>query len=400
MKALAWHGSGKIQCDTVPDPTIEESGDAIIKVTACAICGSDLHLMGGFIPNMEKGDILGHECMGEVVEIGKKVKKLKLGDRVVVPFNIACGECRMCKMELYSCCEKGNRKKELQVEAYGYPLAGAFGFGHSAGGYSGGQAEYVRVPYADVGPMKVNNDLSDEQLLFLSDIFPTGYMAAENCAIQKGQTIAVFGCGPVAQFAIKSAFLLSARTVIAIDTVPKRLKMARSNGADTIDFEKGKVQDQIRELTKGMGPDAVIDAVGLESHGAQGTMERVTSAVKSKLTSSERTYSLNEAIMACRPAGIVSVPGVYGGNVGPVAMGAFMNKGLTMKTGQTSVRKYMPKLMKMIEAKKIDLASVITHRSRKLEDGPELYKTFRDKDDGCVKVVIHPSSGNGSNKGK
>lgn len=390
MKALTWHGSGKIQCDTVADPTIEEPHDIVVKVTSCAICGSDLHLMGGFIPHMEKGDILGHECMGEVVEKGSSVKNLKIGDRVVVPFNIACGKCRMCKNELYSCCERANRKKELQVEAYGYPLAGAFGFGHSAGGYSGGQAEYVRVPFADVGPLKVNNDLTDEQVLFLSDIFPTGYMAAENCDIQAGQTIAVFGCGPVAQFAIMSAFLLGAKSVIAIDTVPERLRMAKRNGAITVDFGKGKVQDQIRELTDGKGPDAVIDAVGLESHGAQGTMERVASAVKETLTSSERTYSLNEAILACRPAGIVSVPGVYGGEVGPVAMGAFMNKGLTMKTGQTSVRKYMPKLLKMVEDEKIDLTSVITHRSKKLEDGPDLYKTFRDKKDGCIKVVIHP----------
>lgn len=328
--------------------------------------------------------------MGEVVEKGSAAKNLKIGDRVVFPFNIACGKCRMCKKELYACCERANRNKELQIEAYGYPVAGAFGVGHSAGGYSGGQAEYVRVPFADVGPLKVNNDLTDEQVLFISDIFPTGYMAAENCDIQRGQTIAVFGCGPVAQFAIMSAFLLSAKSVIAIDTVPERLKMAKKNGAVAIDFAKGKVQDQIRELTDGKGFDTVIDAVGLESHGAQGTMERVASAVQSKLTSLERTYSLNEAILACRPAGIVSVPGVYGGEVGSVAMGAFMNKCLTMKTGQTSVRKYMPKLLKMVEDKKIDLTSVITHRTKKLEDGPELYKTFRDKEDGCIKVVIHP----------
>lgn len=390
MKALAYHGRGDVRCDTVPDPKIEDVRDAIIKVTSCAICGSDLHLIGGFVPEMESGDVLGHECMGEVVEVGKDNKRLKVGDRVVIPFALACGECRMCKMELYSCCERSNRNGAKQAEALGYQVAGALGYSHLTGGYAGGQAEYLRVPFADFGAFVVPDGFSDDQVLFLSDIFPTGYMAAENCNIKPGQTIAVWGCGPVGLFSILSAFLLGAGRVIAIDSVPERLALARSFGAEIISYDDGSVLEKIRDMTHGNGPDAVIDAVGMESNGVETAMQKVASAVQSTVSASDRSYALNDAILCCRPGGIVSVPGVYIGSAVPTAMGAFMNKGLTMKTGQTHVHKYMPKLMQLIEEGKIDPAAVITHRAASLKDGPELYKTFRDKKDGCIKVVLHP----------
>jgi threonine dehydrogenase-like Zn-dependent dehydrogenase len=390
MKALVYHGRGDIRCDTVPDPAIEDGRDAIIKVTACAICGSDLHLIGGFVPEMKSGDVLGHECMGEVVEVGSENKRLKIGDRVVIPFCLACGECRMCRMELYSCCERTNREGDKQAKAIGYQVAGALGYSHMTGGYRGGQAEYVRIPYADFGAFVVPDGYSDEQVLFLSDIFPTGYMAAENCDIQPGQTIAVWGCGPVGLFSVISAFVLGAGRVIAIDSVPERLELAKSLGAETVDFRDGSVHDQLMELTGGLGPDAVIDAVGMESLGSETTMERVTSAVQSVVSASDRSYALNDAILSCRPGGVVSVPGVYMGSAVPTAMGAFMNKGLKMRTGQTHVHKYMPILMKLIEEGKVDPTVVITHRTANLEEGPDLYKTFRDKQDGCVKVVMFP----------
>jgi threonine dehydrogenase-like Zn-dependent dehydrogenase len=390
MKALVYHGRGDIRCDDVPDPKIEDGRDAILKVTACAICGSDLHLMGGFVPEMKSGDVLGHECMGEVVEVGRDNKRLKVGDRVVIPFCLACGECRMCKMELYSCCERSNRNSQEQAKALGYGVAGALGYSHLTGGYAGGQAEYVRIPFADFGAFIVPDGYSDEQVLFLSDIFPTGYMAAENCSIQQGQTIAVFGCGPVGLFAIMSAFVLGAGRVIAVDTIKERMDLARRLGAEVIDYKDGSVHDQILALTKGMGPDAVIDAVGMESMGSETTMQRVTSAVQSTISASDRPYALNDAILTCRPGGIVSVPGVYMGSAVPTAMGAFMNKGLSMKTGQTHVHKYMDKLMKLIEEGKVDPTMIISHRTADLGDGPDLYKTFRAKDDGCVKVVMFP----------
>jgi threonine dehydrogenase-like Zn-dependent dehydrogenase len=390
MKALVYHGRGDVRCDTVPDPIIEDGRDAIIKVTACAICGSDLHLIGGFVPTMKNGDILGHECMGEVVEVGRANKKLKVGDRVVIPFTLACGECRMCEMELYSCCERSNRNGAEQAKALGYPVSGALGYSHLTGGYAGGQAEYVRIPFADFGAFKVPGGYSDEQVLFLSDIYPTGYMAAENCGIKKGQTIVVFGCGPVGLFAIMSAFVLGAGRVIAIDAVPERMKLARKFGAETINYEDGNVHEQILSKTKGKGPDAVIDAVGMESHGAEGIVQKVTSTVQSKISATDRPYALNEAIKSCRPGGVVSVPGVYLGSSVPFSMGAFMNKGLTMKTGQTHVHRYMKKLMRLIEDGKIDPAAIITHTTADLNDGPELYETFRNKDDGCVKVVLFP----------
>jgi threonine dehydrogenase-like Zn-dependent dehydrogenase len=390
MKALVYHGRGDIRCDEVPDPKIEDGRDAIIKVTACAICGSDLHLMGGFVPEMKSGDVLGHECMGEVVEVGRDNKRLKVGDRVVIPFCLACGECRMCKMELYSCCERSNRNGKEQAKALGYAVSGALGYSHLTGGYSGGQAEYVRIPFADFGAFIVPDGYSDEQVLFLSDIFPPGYMAAENCDIKKGQTIAVFGCGPVGLFSIMSAFVLGAERVIAVDTVKERMALARKLGAEVIDYKDGSVHDQILALTKGKGPDAVIDAVGMESMGSETTMQRMTAAVQSTISASDRPYAFNDAILTCRPGGIVSVPGVYIGASVPTAMGAFMNKGLSMKTGQTHVHKYMDKLMKLIEEGKVDPTVIISHRTADLGDGPDLYKTFRAKEDGCVKVVMFP----------
>ncbi len=390
MKALVYHGRGDIRCDEVPDPKIEDGRDAIIKVTACAICGSDLHLMGGFVPEMKSGDVLGHECMGEVVEVGRENKRLKVGDRVVIPFCLACGECRMCKMELYSCCERSNRNGKEQAKALGYAVAGALGYSHLTGGYAGGQAEYVRIPFADFGAFIVPDGYSDEQVLFLSDIFPTGYMAAENCDIKKGQTIAVFGCGPVGLFSIMSAFVLGAKHVIAVDAVKERMDLARKLGAEVINYKDGSVHDQMLALTKGAGPDAVIDAVGMESMGSETAMQRMTAAVQSTISASDRPYALNDAILSCRPGGTVSVPGVYIGSAVSTAMGAFMNKGLSMKTGQTHVHKYMDKLMKLIEEGKVDPTVIISHRTADLGDGPDLYKTFRAKSDGCVKVVMFP----------
>jgi threonine dehydrogenase-like Zn-dependent dehydrogenase len=354
--------------------------------------------MGGFVPEMKDGDVLGHECMGEVVEVGRDNKRLKVGDRVVIPFCLACGECRMCRMELYSCCERSNRNGAKQAEALGYPVSGALGYSHLTGGYAGGQAEYARIPFADFGAFTVPDGYSDEQVLFLSDIFPTGYMAAENCDIKKGQTIAVWGCGPVGLFAIMSAFVLGAGRVIAIDSVKERMDLARKLGAEVFSYEDGSVHDQLLELTKGQGPDAVIDAVGMESIGSETTMQKIKSAVQSTVSATDRPYALNDAILCCRPGGIVSVPGVYIGAAVPTAMGAFMNKGLTMKTGQTHVHKYMKPLMRLIEERKVDPTIIITHRRAKLDDGPALYDTFRKKEDGCVKVVLFPHGAATANK--
>ncbi len=390
MRALIWNGKEDIRCESVPDPTIQEGRDAIIKVSACAICGSDLHLMGGFVPTMESGDILGHECMGEVVEVGRDNTKLKVGDRVVVPFTICCGECRQCKWGNWSACERTNPNGEMQAKVYGYPLAGLFGYSHITGGFPGGQAQYVRVPYADVGPIKVPDSLTDEQVLFLSDIFPTAYMAAEHCEITPEDTIAVWGCGPVGVLAVKSCFLLGAKRVIAIDTVPERLALAREAGAETLDYTDGDLQAKIMEMTHGQGPDAVIEAVGMESHGAT-TATSVISTVMSHTVSLERPFALNQAIMACRPGGIVSLPGVFAGPTGPINMGAFMQKGLTMKTGQTHMQRYLKPLLERIEKGEIDPSFIISHRANSLEEGPELYKTFRDKKDKCTKVVLRPN---------
>lgn len=389
MRALCWHGKGDIRCESVPDPGIEDPRDAIIKVSSCAICGSDLHLMDGYIPAMQKGDVLGHEFMGEVVEVGSGNKKLKVGDRVVVPFTICCGECEQCRRGNFSVCERSNRKPELAREAFGYPTAGLFGYSHLTGGYWGGQAEYVRVPFADVAPVKVPSGISDDQLLFLTDIFPTGWQAAVHCDIQPEDRVAIWGCGPVGQFTIRSALMLGAKQVIAIDTVPERLAMARAGGAETIDFAEGGVIDQLMQKTAGRGPDKCIDAVGMESH-ATASFDAVMDKAKAALMlETDRPHVLREAIMACRPGGIVSIPGVYGGLLDKVPMGAAMQKGLTFRMGQTHVNRYIEDLLRRVEEGQIDPSFVITHRLP-LEDGPEAYKTFRDKQDGCIKVVLTP----------
>jgi threonine dehydrogenase-like Zn-dependent dehydrogenase len=388
MRALCWHGKGDIRCDTVPDPTIEDARDVIIKVSSCAICGSDLHLMDGQMPTMESGDVLGHEFMGEVVEVGSAGHPLKKGDRIVVPFNINCGECRQCKLGNWSCCLRSNRNAAMAAAQFGYATAGLFGFSHLTGGYAGGQAEYVRVPMADVGPMKVPEGMSDEQALFLSDILPTGWQAADHCDITGGDIIAIWGGGPVGLFAIKSALIMGAERVIVIESVPERIALARTAGAtDIIDYTKEDVLERIKEITKGQGADAVIDCVGMEADGAHGLMG-VLSTVQSKLTSMQRPYALEQMIIAVRPSGIVSVPGVYAGPV-PVNMAAVVQKGLTMKTGQTHVKRYLEPLTKLIQDGTIDPTFLITHRSTNLADGPDLYKTFRDKQDGCVKVVFN-----------
>lgn len=393
MKALCWYGTSDVRVETVPDPKILNPRDAIIKITSTAICGSDLHLFDGYMPTMEKGDILGHEPMGEVVEIGKEVKNLKVGDRVVVPFTISCGECFFCQKEMFSLCDNSNPNAEIARKAMGHSPAGLFGFSHMLGGYPGGQAEYLRVPFADVGPLKIENDsLSDEQVLFLSDIFPTGYMAAENAQIEEGDTVAVWGCGPVGQMTIQSAWMLGAGRVIGIDMVPERLAMAAKHGkAETINFQQGdeSVYDRLMEMTGGRGPDRCVDAVGAEAH-ATGSFDAVVDAAKAAVfLGTDRPHVVREAIMCCRKGGTVSIPGAYVGFMDKLPLGAFMNKGLTIKTGQTHVQHYNKMLLKKIEAGEIDPSFIITHRL-KLDDAPEAYKTFRDKEDGCIKVVLKP----------
>lgn len=391
MKALCWHGTGDVRIDTVPDPKIQEPTDIIIKVTSSGICGSDLHLFDGFMPTMEKGDVLGHEPMGEVVEVGSAVTRLRKGDRVVVPFTISCGHCFFCKKTLFSCCDNTNPNAEIARKAMGHSPAGLFGFSHMLGGYAGGQAEYLRVPHADVGPIKIESGIPDEKVLFLSDIFPTGYMAAENCGIEPGDTVAVWGCGPVAQFAIKSAWMFRAGRVIAIDRVPERLAMAREHGnAETIDFSQEDVYDRLQEMTGGRGPDRCIDAVGCEAHAA-GSVDAVLDAAKAAvMLTTDRPHVLREAIMCCRKGGTISVPGAYVGVPDKIPFGALMNKGLTLRSGQTHIQRYLHPLLRKIEQGEIDPSFVITHRLS-LDEAPEAYKTFRDKKDGCIKVVLQPS---------
>jgi threonine dehydrogenase-like Zn-dependent dehydrogenase len=389
MRALCWHGKNDIRCDTVPDPRIEHPRDAIIKVTSCAICGSDLHIFDGVIPGMESGDVLGHETMGEVVEVGTEVANLRPGDRVVVPFTISCGECFFCKRGFYSGCERSNPNHKTAEKLWGHSPAGLFGYSHILGGYAGGQAEYLRVPYADIGPIKVPSTLTDDQVLFLSDIFPTGYMAADNCNIQEGDTIAVWGCGPVGQFAIRSAFILGAARVVAIDTVPERLALAKSLGAITIDFKEEDVYDRIQELTGGRGADSCIDAVGTEA-SATGSLDSVMDRVKvATFMGTDRPHVLRQAIHCCRNFGTVSIVGVYGGFLDKIPMGSAINRGLTFRMAQTPVQHYLPLLLERIEKGEIDPSFVITHHAS-LEEGPEMYKTFRAKEDGCIKVVLKP----------
>jgi threonine dehydrogenase-like Zn-dependent dehydrogenase len=389
MRALCWHGKKDIRCDNVADPTIEDGRDAIIKVTACAICGSDLHLYDGFMPGMEHGDIMGHEFMGEVMEVGRDNKKLKVGDRVVVPFTIICGECDQCRRGNFSVCERTNRNKEAADKAFGHTTAGLFGYTHLTGGYAGGQAEYVRVPYADVAPVIIPNGLSDEQVLFLGDILPTGWQAAVQCDIEPTDTVAIWGAGPVGQFALRSALMLGAKQVVVIDRVEERLTMARLGGATTINFDDESVIDRLQELTDGKGPEKCIDAVGMEAHVGRSIDSVYDRAKQALMLESDRPHVLREMIYVCRPAGTLSIPGVYGGLIDKVPFGALMNKGLTVRAGQTHVNRWTDDLLQRIQEGQIDPSFVITH-SMRLEDGPDMYKVFRDKEDGCIKVILKP----------
>ncbi len=390
MKAVCWHGTSDVRVDRVPDPQLADTTDVIIKVTSTAICGSDLHLYDGFMPTMQAGDVLGHEPMGIVVEVGSDVKKLKKGDRVVVPFTISCGQCWFCQQQLFSLCDTSNPNAAMAAKVMGHSPAGLLGYSHMLGGFAGGQAEYLRVPYADVGPIKIESDLDDEKVLFLSDIFPTGYMAAENAEILPGETVAVWGCGPVAQFAIQSAWMFKAGRVIAIDCVTERLELARRLGkAETIDFATQDVYETLMEMTNGRGPDRCIDCVGAEAHGA-GSLDAIYDKVKAAvMMSTDRIHALRQAILCCRKGGTISIPGVYIGFPDKVPLGPLMNKALTVKTGQTHVPKYHHALLKMIETQAIDPSLIITHRLP-LEDAPRAYRTFRDKEDGCIKVVLKP----------
>ena len=390
MRATCWHGKHDMRVDDVPDPAIMNRRDAIVRVTSTAICGSDLHLYDGFMPTMKKGDILGHEFMGEVVEVGPDVTNLRVGDRVVVPFPIACGNCGACRAEAYSLCENSNPNAWMAEKLLGHSPAGIYGYSHMLGGFAGGQAEYARVPFADVGPLKVSPGMSDEQALFLSDVFPTGYMAAEMCDITPGDTIAVWGCGPVGQFAMASAKMLGAARVIAIDRVPERLAMAanRAGATDTIDYEAQDVMETLKELTGGVGPDACIDAVGMEAH-APGIMYAYDRFKQALMLETDRPIALRQAIMACRNGGTVSVIGVYGGFIDKFPMGSFMNRSLTMRTGQCHVQRYMKPLLQRIENGDIDPSFIITHRMS-LDEAPQAYDLFKNKQDDCVKVVLTP----------
>jgi threonine dehydrogenase-like Zn-dependent dehydrogenase len=391
MRALVWHGKEDIRCDSVTDPEIEDARDAIVKVTSCAICGSDLHLFHNFIPAMLPGDIMGHEMMGEVVEVGSGVNgKLKKGDRVVVPFTIICGECEQCKRGNFSVCERTNRNKQIADKVFGHATAGLFGYTHLTGGYPGGQAEYVRVPYADATHIKVPDSLTDEQVLFLGDIFPTGWQAAAQCDIEPTDTVAVWGCGPVGQMAIRSAILLGAEQVIAIDRIPERLSMAEAGGAITINFDEESVLERLNDLTGGKGPEKCIDAIGMESHVTPWQPDTILDRAKQMMMlESDRPHVLREMIYVCRPGGILSIPGVYSGFADKVPMGQLMNKGLTIRTGQTHVNRWTDDLLHRIEEGEIDPSFVITHTVG-LEQGPEMYKVFRDKQDSCIKVVLKP----------
>jgi threonine dehydrogenase-like Zn-dependent dehydrogenase len=387
MKANCWMGKKHVQVEEVPDPKILNAQDAIIRITSTAICGSDLHLYNGFVASMVKGDILGHEFMGEVVEVGPEVKNLQVGDRVVVPFPIACGKCWSCEHELYSLCENSNPNAEMAEKLWGHSPAGIFGYSHLLGGFAGGQAEYARVPYADVGPLKVPEELSDEQVLMLADIFPTGYMAAENCNIHEGDIVAVWGCGPVGQFAIKSAYMLGAERVIAIDRFPYRLEMAREqSGAVTLNYEEVDVLEALQEMTGGRGPDSCIDAVGMEAHGhgLEFAYDRVKQAT---MMETDRPIALREAMLACRRGGTLSIAGVYSGFTDKIPFGALMNKSLTVKAGQTHVQRYMQPLLEKIQNGEIDPSFVVTHRMN-LSDAADGYEIFNNKQDECVKVVL------------
>jgi len=391
MKATCWTGVNRVEVQEVPDPQILNPRDAIVRITSTAICGSDLHLYDGYVPTMEKGDILGHEFMGEVVEVGPRARaKVSIGDRVVVPFPIACGACLACTRGLYSCCENSNPNAAMAEKMFGFPAAGIFGYSHLTGGYAGGQAEYARVPFADVGPLKIESDLTDEQVLFLSDILPTGFMGAEMCEIKPGDIVAVWGAGPVGQFAIASAFLLGAERVIAIDRFPYRLEMARTNsGAEIINYEDNDVNNVLKEMTGGRGPDACVDAVGMEAHHGMGLIHAYDRVKQATRMETERPHALRQAITCCRSGGIVSVIGAYGGMMDKFPIGTVMNRSLTIKSGQCHVHRYMPRLLEHIEAGRLDPTFIVTHRLP-LDQAPTGYETFKHKEDECVKVVMSP----------
>jgi threonine dehydrogenase-like Zn-dependent dehydrogenase len=389
MKAVCWWGRDDVRVADVPEPKIVNRRDAIVRITSSAICGSDLHLYNGFVPAMRCGDILGHEFMGEVVEVGPDVTNLRAGDRVVVPFPIACGRCLSCQDGLFSLCENSNPNAWMAEKLWGYSPSGIFGYSHLVGGFAGGQAEYARVPFADVGPIKVPPELSDEQVLFLSDIFPTGWMAAESCDIQPGDTVAVWGCGPVGQLAVRSAFLLGAERVIAIDRFPERLRMAREKGgAEALDYAEVDVEEALREMTGGRGPDRCIDAVGMEAH-APGVVHLYDRTKQALMLETDRPYVLRQILMACRNGGTVSIVGVYGGFADKIPVGSLMNRSLTVRTGQTHVQRYMRPLLERVQKGEIDPSFVITHRMP-LDDAPRGYRMFRDKADECVKIVLKP----------
>jgi threonine dehydrogenase-like Zn-dependent dehydrogenase len=397
MRAVCWHGPTDVRVDTVPDPQILNPRDAIIRITSTAICGSDLHLYNGYIPAMQPGDILGHEFMGEIVELGSEVTNLKKGDRVIVPFPIACGHCFFCDHDQFSLCDNSNPNAWAAEKAYGFTPSGIFGYSHLFGGYAGGQAEYARVPYADVGLFKIPSGLADEQVLFLTDIFPTGYQAAEYCDIKPGDTIAVWGCGPVGLFSITSAKLLGAERVIAIDRFPERLELARQAGAETVDYsDEDSVIETLKEMTGGRGPDACIDAVGMEAHG-YGVAALYDKAKQAVRAQSDRPTALREVIIACRKGGVVSIPGVYGGLLDKIPLGAAFNKGLTFRMGQTHVHRYLPRLLEHIQNGDLDPTFLITHRLS-LEEAPSAYETFTHKEDSCVKVVLKPGEAAGTSE--
>lgn len=389
MKAVCWYGKNDVRVETVPDPQIINPRDAVVKISLTAICGSDRHLYDGYVPSMQPGDILGHEFMGEVVDVGTGVDNLRRGDRILVPFNISCGRCFFCRRELWSLCDNSNPNAWMAEKLYGYSPAGLFGYSHLLGGYAGGQAEYVRVPFADVGHLKIPEGLTDEQVLFVTDILPTAYQAVEQCEIHPGDTVGIWGCGPVGQLIIKCAQLLGAERVIAIDNVPERLRMAKEQaGAEVVDFDRVHVLETLKEMTAGQGPDACIDAVGLEAHGA--SLDAIYDRVKAAgFLATDRPHVLREAIQACRKGGILSIPGVYGGVLDKLNLGAAFNKALTFKMGQTHVHKYLRPLLERIERGEIDPSFIITHRLH-LDDAPHAYEVFKNRQDGCIKVVMRP----------
>jgi threonine dehydrogenase-like Zn-dependent dehydrogenase len=389
MKALVWHGKEDIRYDAVPDPEIENERDAVIKVTSCAICGSDLHLFHNFIPAMMPGDIVGHEMMGEVVETGKAVTKLRKGERVVIPFTINCDECDQCRRGNFSLCERSNRKKDLADKVFGHATAGLFGYTHLTGGYSGGQAEYLRVPFADATHIKVPDSMTDEQALFLGDIFPTGWQAAVQCDIKRDDVVAIWGAGPVGQMAVRSAILLGAKKVVTIDCLPERLSMAAAAGSEIINFQDESVIERLNELTDGRGPDKCIDAVGLEAHASSHVDSIIDRMKQMTMTANDRAHVLREMIYVCRGGGVLSIPGVYSGVMDKVPFGMAMNKGLTFRMGQTHVRRWTDDLTRRIDEGQIDPSFVITH-TKSLEEGPGMYRTFRNKQDDCIKVVLKP----------